>query len=68
MRKAITEYILLVIGIILLSTLLNAFMHYNDTKMLKFSIPDDVFKYIFSVTFVFVFFIIKEKRKRSQNK
>ena len=68
MRRAITEYILFVIGIILLSTVLNAFMHYNDTKMLKFSIPDDIFNCIFSVTFVFVIFLIKEKRKRSQNK
>lgn len=47
MRKAITEYILFVIGITLLLTLLDTFVHYNDTKMLKISIPDDVFKYIF---------------------
>lgn len=68
MKKIIIEYVLFVMGIILLLSLLNTFMHYNDTKILKLLIPNDAFKYIFSVTLVFVYFIIREKRKRSQNK
>lgn len=68
MKRIIIEYIVFVISLFLILSLINAIMYYNDTKILKFSIPNDIFKYIFSVTLVFVYYIVKDKRKRSQNK
>lgn len=68
MKRIIIEYIVFVISLFLILSLMNTIMYYNDTKILKFSIPNDIFKYIFSVTLVFVYYIVKDKRKRSQNK
>lgn len=68
MKRIIIEYIVFVISLFLILSLMNTIMYYNDTKILKYSIPNDIFKYIFSVTLVFVYYIVKDKRKRSQNK
>ena len=68
MKRVIIEYVVIVISLFLTLSLLNTFMCYNNTKVWMFSVPDDLYRYIISVTLVFVYYVVKDKRKRSQSK
>lgn len=68
MKRVIIEFVLIVISLFLILSLMNTFMYYTDTKMWRLSVPDELFRYIISVTLVFVYFIVKDKRKRPQSK
>jgi len=68
MKRVIIEYVVIVISLFLTLSLLNTFMCYNSTKVWMFSVPDDLYRYIISVTLVFVYYVVKDKRKRSQSK
>lgn len=68
MKRVIVEYVVIVISLFLTLSLLNTFMCYNNTKVWMFSVPDDLDRYVISVTLVFVYYVVKDKRKRSQSK
>ena len=64
MKRYIIEFIVLVACFVTFFSVIDMAIEFSNTGVLRFSVPEDIFRTLFAMSMVFVYYMLKNRKKK----
>ena len=67
MKRNVIKFIVFVACVVTFFSVIGMAIEFNNTGVLRFSVPEDLFRYLFAMSMVFVYYMLKDRKKQKKN-
>ena len=67
MKRYVIEFIVFLACVVTFCSVVGMAIEFSNTGVLRFSVPEDIFRTLFAFSMGFVYYMLKDRKKQKKN-